>query len=220
MSHRHLWEHEAVIWDFDGTLTARPDMWCRSIAEACQIAGASHVVPELFDETAYLFLPWNREELSHPHAASADDWWSTFLSEVRPLILEHVDPKLVDIDAVLSMVRVLATNPCRFEILRASARVVDELAARGIPQYVLSNHVPELAEVVSQLFPGKFREVWSSGTLGFEKPRVEIFLYALRRLSVPSSAVLMVGDSYERDIEPAKLMGMHSMHVSELGEIQ
>lgn len=208
--------YQAIIWDFDGTLTRRPDMWCTSIAEACQLAGALDVTPADFDNTAYLYLPWNTKQLCHPHAESAELWWHAFLTHVRPLVAERVNRTVVDMEAVLHAVRKLALDPQRYEVLTESTIAVTRISASGLPQYVLSNHVPELDEIVSDLFPYRFREVWSSGRIGFEKPREEIFRYALDRIPFPADTVLMVGDDYYRDLEPARTLGMQVMHVSEV----
>jgi len=119
-------------------------------------------------------------------------------------------------EAVLHAVRKLALDPQRYEVLTESTIAVTRISASGLPQYVLSNHVPELDEIVSDLFPYRFREVWSSGRIGFEKPREEIFRYALDRIPFPADTVLMVGDDYYRDLEPARTLGMQVMHVSEV----
>lgn len=208
---------KAVLWDFDGTLTRRPDMWCNSIAEACWAVGATHVTPEFFDNNAYLFLPWNMERLSHEHSGLPDEWWSEFLCAVRRFVLQHVDPCEVDVEEVLRLVRTTAVDPRRFELITSSVAVVGRVHALGIPQYVLSNHVPELPEIVESLFPGQFRRVWTSGAIGFEKPRVELFHHALDELSMAAEEVLMVGDDHLRDLEPARKIGMRTLHVSEIG---
>src|SRR5215469_2790680 len=163
--------YQAVIWDFDGTLARRPDMWCTSIAEACQLAGAHDVAPADFDETAYLYLPWNTSHLCHAYAHSPELWWRAFLGDVEPLIAQRVGRAVVDVKAVLSEIRLIALDASRYEVIAESAVAVARLNARGIPQYVLSNHVPELEGIVSRLFPDKFQNVWTSGRLGFEKPR-------------------------------------------------
>jgi FMN phosphatase YigB (HAD superfamily) len=207
--------YRAVLWDFDGTLVRRPDMWCTSIAEACLLAGAPGVKPADFDGWAHVHLPWNTSRLSHPHADSPDAWWCSFLAKVEPLVAGRVG-RGVDVQAVLRMVRTLALAPDRYEVIARSAAAVDRTGARGIPQYVLSNHVPELGSIVSRLFPGRFRQVWTSGRIGFEKPRPEIFRHALDRLPFGPEAVLMVGDDACRDLEPARRLGMDVLHVGEV----
>ena len=50
-----------------------------------------------------------------------------------------------------------------------------------------------------------------SGDTGYYKPHPSTFELILERLALPASAVAMVGDSLEADIEPAKAMGMRTV---------
>ena len=47
-----------------------------------------------------------------------------------------------------------------------------------------------------------------SRRVGLYKPDPAIFIYAAARLAVPAPNVLMVGDSFDRDIRPARSAGM------------
>jgi putative hydrolase of the HAD superfamily len=48
---------------------------------------------------------------------------------------------------------------------------------------------------------------------GHWKPHVEIFAAALRLVGVPPESCMMIGDDIDRDIAPARSLGMHSFHV-------
>jgi putative hydrolase of the HAD superfamily len=53
--------------------------------------------------------------------------------------------------------------------------------------------------------------VIDSRVVGCAKPNPAIYAIALDRLKLPASAVMMVGDSYERDIVPAHSLGMRAI---------
>jgi len=55
-----------------------------------------------------------------------------------------------------------------------------------------------------------------SALIGIEKPKPEIFLTALRQLSLPPSKVVFVGDSMERDMIPAGSLGMKTVWLTGL----
>lgn len=59
-----------------------------------------------------------------------------------------------------------------------------------------------------------FESVWISGEQGMEKPDPRLFLRALEGAS-PTSAI-MVGDDLVRDIQPARALGMGTVHVDPL----
>ncbi len=53
--------------------------------------------------------------------------------------------------------------------------------------------------------------VLDSALLGFGKPEPAIFQAALERLQLPAGEVIFVGDSYERDMLPARSLGMRTV---------
>ncbi len=56
-----------------------------------------------------------------------------------------------------------------------------------------------------------FDRIIASKRFGIEKPDPQIFRYMLRALDVPKERVLYVGDDPERDIRPAKALGMKAV---------
>lgn len=58
---------------------------------------------------------------------------------------------------------------------------------------------------------GVFSQIWISGEQGMEKPQAAFFLRALGDAS-PDAAV-MVGDDPDRDILPARALGMRTVHI-------
>ena len=59
---------------------------------------------------------------------------------------------------------------------------------------------------------GFFDEIITSARVGFEKPRIELFQYALRNLRGTSRA-WMIGDSYSADIRGAEAAGLPAILV-------
>ncbi|MFN3567925.1 MAG: HAD-IA family hydrolase [Caldimicrobium sp.] len=51
--------------------------------------------------------------------------------------------------------------------------------------------------------------------IGYLKPRLEIFERALTFFNVYPKEVLIIGDSFEDDIEPAKRLGCHYFHITD-----
>lgn len=56
-------------------------------------------------------------------------------------------------------------------------------------------------------------KIIASEEFGFEKPNARLFEEALDLLKVKAENVLMIGDSYEKDILGAKLLGIDSFHL-------
>lgn len=86
--------------------------------------------------------------------------------------------------------------------------IIEELEARGIPQYALTNMPQEKAEMVFSKIPAfrHMRDVIISGVEKMVKPDPRIYELALRRMGLPVEAVFFTDDS-RANIEAAKAMG-------------
>jgi putative hydrolase of the HAD superfamily len=87
--------------------------------------------------------------------------------------------------------------------------VLKALHDRGLTLGVVSNacgNVPVLCEDFG--FAPFLSVTIDSRRVGVEKPDPAIFRLALEQLRLPAAQVLMVGDSYDRDILPAASLGM------------
>jgi len=56
-----------------------------------------------------------------------------------------------------------------------------------------------------------FDYLWTSRELGATKPELEFFQGVLTELALPPQECLMVGDDYEKDILPARAVGMRTV---------
>ena len=59
-----------------------------------------------------------------------------------------------------------------------------------------------------------FDPILISGNLGFGKPAPEIFAAALRQLNLAQDEAVMVGDSFSRDIEGARAVGIKTVWIN------
>ena len=63
-----------------------------------------------------------------------------------------------------------------------------------------------------------FRYFFTSKELGIEKPDPEFFREILRRMEIQPGECIMVGNSYEKDIAPARIVGMRTIWLSDSTE--
>lgn len=104
----------------------------------------------------------------------------------------------------------------RAELIPGAAELVRTLKARGYPlALVADGPVGTFRNVLGhhQLYP-LFDVLAISGEVGFVKPDVRIFHYALHQLGIAPAdvaRVIMVGNNLERDIKGANALGMVSV---------
>jgi putative hydrolase of the HAD superfamily len=90
-----------------------------------------------------------------------------------------------------------------------------QLLKRLKPVYrlgLISNFYGNVAELCREASLADLLDVIvDSAEIGVSKPDPEIFRIALARLDLTPAQAIFVGDSYERDIEPARGLGMKTI---------
>lgn len=87
--------------------------------------------------------------------------------------------------------------------------VVAGLAARGYLLGVVSNGCGNVHLLCEDLGYAPFLSVVvDSRRASLQKPDPAIFLHAAARLALPPSTIMMIGDSFDRDVQPARSVGM------------
>jgi len=99
-------------------------------------------------------------------------------------------------------------------VRRAAAvnvEILAELRTRGFRLGVVSNGCGNVDVLCADLGYAPFLSlVVDSRRVGLFKPDPAIYSYAAARLALQPSSILMVGDSLDRDVRPAKAVGMRT----------
>ena len=86
--------------------------------------------------------------------------------------------------------------------------------ARTYKLACITNHFSWVRDRAREAGFAEHVSVWAiSAEIGVDKPSPEIFEYALRSAGTDASKVVMVGDRLDRDIAPAKNLGMRTVWV-------
>jgi len=201
-----------VFWDFDGTLAFRHGLWRGSLIEALTAVAPNHCVGA--DEVAQNLtggFPWHQPDVEHRHL-DADAWWAalTPLFE-RAYTLAGVTRPVAS--AAASGVRAHYCDTRRFSLFADTRPVLEQLAREGWRHLIVSNHVPELPEIVHALgLDDVIETVLTSAHTGYEKPNPKMFAEAVARAGTPQE-VWMVGDSPTADIAGAEAVGIPAILV-------
>jgi putative hydrolase of the HAD superfamily len=93
----------------------------------------------------------------------------------------------------------------------ANANLLRELAAHGLRLGVVSNGCGNTAVLCEELgYSPHLAVVLDSQRVGLSKPDPRFFGRAAEEIGIEPTRLLMVGDSLERDIRPAKKIGMQT----------
>ncbi len=205
--------NRVVFWDFDGTLAYSSGKWGSALMTALDEHVPGHGVPH---EAIRPFLqdgfPWHRPDLPHPQLSSAEKWWAEIYSL---LVRASVGVGLPEQTArqLAPLVRKHVSDPGTYRLFDDTIPALEQLTDAGWNHAVLSNHVPELAQVVVGVGLGAYvTNVVCSAETGYEKPHPEAFLIALERTGHPAH-VWMVGDDPEADVRGAEAVGIPAILV-------
>jgi len=201
-----------LIWDFDGTLAIRRGMWSGSLCEV-----ANDLIPErmLAASEIQLFLrsgfPWHQPERRNPPALNSDDWWARLLPTFsKAYSAVGFSPEIAE--TLASRVRNKFIDHRRWEVFEDTIPALTLFHRYGWKQCVLSNHVPELTDLVQSLGLSDFIDrVFCSAITGFEKPNIEAFNQVLESYDCERDSAIMIGDSIASDIEGAKRAGLRTI---------
>ncbi len=208
MGHRKV-----VFWDFDETLTYREWQWRGALAQVAQDADPPLDLT-MQDIRPYLQSgqPWHEPEVPHTHLATADQWWEYMEGVLARSFMAAGVPEHTA-RALSKKVRGEYLDMRYWHVYDDVVPALEALAAEGWRHCVVSNHVPELDEIVEGVgLGGYFDAVLSSAVVGYEKPHPAI--YAMAKGRFPGAEEMwMVGDSYEADYVGAEACGIRAILV-------
>ena len=197
--------HDAILLDLGGTLDGRGG-WRDRFHRLFAACGCADVYP--FDSRVRAFD--YAEERSHAegmaHVGLRDlgrmhvGWQFEALGSDR----QDVAARIVD--------RFVAEVG---DACAVSRGVLDGLVRRGYRLGIVSNGCGNVAALCDEYgFAPFLSAVVDSHCVGCAKPNPAIFRLALDRLRADAAQAVFVGDSLDRDIEPAKALGLRTVWVA------
>ena len=200
---------KVLFWDFDGTLAIPNRAYPWALNEA--LVSLGYEVPwTLVDRCTNTVIPWHTGHYRYPQNTGAQ-WWKDVTRRAE-VFYECSGVKPEDYAAVSeAWRRIMPTYP--HTLYDDAVSVLRRCTDMGFTNCVLSNNYPELPDAIRMLGLGEFFTAYFvSGAIGYDKPRTEIYLHALREMGNPETAY-MIGDNPVADIKGAKLAGLKTVWV-------
>jgi len=200
-----------LIWDFDGTLAERKGMWSGALLEALECERPNHGVgPELVRPYLQTGFPWHEPHNVRDEKVSAEEWWQALYPVFVRAYCEGLRLEHAQAHRLCKAVRDAYVNPRNWLLFEDTQPSLKALAAAGWRHVILSNHVPELRQIVQALGIGSYFEaIFSSAETGIEKPHPRAFHGVLGSLG-PVESAWMIGDSITADVKGAAAAGLQA----------
>ena len=204
---------KAILWDFDGTLARRTGFWSDLLIQLldAEFPGHGYQAAQFRDQMRTGF-PWHDWEQPHPETVTSEAWWSAIGQVLANVLIDAgVAPDVARNAAARAAHHYLDLG--HWEVFADTIPVLTALRAEGWRHAIVSNHVPELPELVDALgLTHLFDAVLTSGLTGYEKPHPEAFARGRQALGHPGQ-IWMVGDNPKVDVEGAEREGIRAVLV-------
>ena len=97
------------------------------------------------------------------------------------------------------------------ETLATSRAIVEELSKR-YPMVLVTNFYGNMPVVLKEFgLDGYFKSIVESSTVGLRKPDPALFALGVEALQLPAEEIIVIGDSYRKDIHPASTLGCNTV---------
>ena len=194
---------KAILFDFGGTLDTDGIHWSENYWDAYEIFNVS-ITKQQYEES-YIF-----SENNMAGKVKTGDSFSATLKYQITLQIEYLTNKNYLHHSLKDNLIEKIHKRCISEVLE-NVEIVKRILLNLRTDYLLgvvSNFYGNLDFILRDLRLRNLFDILIDSTLvGVKKPDPQIFQIALDRIGVTPPDTIVIGDSYDRDIQPAKILG-------------
>lgn len=198
-------EIKGIIFDYGGTIDSHGDHWSEVIYDGYLNAGLE-IDKQIFRD-AYVYA--ERELARTRHILPQHNFYDLLLIKMRLELSDLASRGVVEQGDVEKYSEPIARY-C-YDRARAScaeARPVIEQLSKKYPLMLVSNFYGNVETVIRDMGLREFfNGVIESAVVGVRKPNPTIFKLGVVALDLNPEEVLVVGDSFRKDIEPSLSLG-------------
>ncbi len=205
-----------IIFDYGGTIDTNSRHW----ADVLWSQYLAHQVPVTYEAFREAYVYAERylatHYLVHPHHDFLDVLRFKIYHELAYLVLRHHLPA----DERVPYYNDSIAAACYQFVLRTLklTRPVVEALSRKYPLVLVSNFYGNIQTILTDFNLARyFKNVIESSVVGIRKPDPAIFSLGVGALNLQASDVLVVGDSFSKDIAPAHSIGCHTAWLRGVG---
>lgn len=198
---------KGIIFDYGGTIDTNGIHWAEVIWEQYEKAGCN-VAKELF-RTAYVHA---ERMLAKQHIIETSDTFRILLEKKTALQFDYLR-KEYNITLTTGQQHSVAQG-CYQKVLDTLAvtRPVVERLSLQYPMILVTNFYGNMPVVLEEFaLHNYFRKIVESSVVGLRKPDPALFALGVKALDIPAENILVIGDSYRKDIYPASSLGCQTI---------
>ena len=203
----HIDNLKGIIFDYGGTIDSRGVHWSEVIWDGYCHAGVPVSKQDFRDSYVYA----ERELARTRHILPQHNFYDLLLIKMQIELGNLAELGKLPQQAAAQYAEPVAQY-C-YEQARSSVEearpVLDALHSR-YPMVLVSNFYGNVETVLADFDLRRyFKQIIESAVVGVRKPDPRIFMLGVEALGLQPGEVLVVGDSYKKDIVPAESIGCH-----------
>jgi putative hydrolase of the HAD superfamily len=192
-----------IFWDFDGTLAYRDGMWTDALLCVLVNNGITSIQKEEIRPFLNIGFTWHSPDTPHSELFCGKKWWK-YYEDYFQEIYEKLGIDSIISNKLCKEVKNEYLDIKKWHLYTDTENALKALIQNNYRNVIISNHVPELTEIVQKLEVNQhFYRIYSSGNIGYEKPNIKIYDYVIKDLQASRDDCIMIGDSYDADIAGA-----------------
>lgn len=203
----HIDNLKGIIFDYGGTIDSRGVHWSEVIWDGYCHAGVPVSKQDFRDSYVYA----ERELARTRHIRPQHNFYDLLLIKMQIELGNLAELGKLPQQAAAQYAEPVAQY-C-YEQARSSveeARPVLEALHSRYPMVLVSNFYGNVETVLADFDLRRyFKQIIESAVVGVRKPDPRIFMLGVEALGLQPGEVLVVGDSYKKDIVPAESIGCH-----------
>lgn len=195
---------KGVIFDYGGTIDTNGIHWGEVIAAQYKAAGIN-IERELYRNA---YVHGERTLAKYPIIAP-EDTFHTLLKKKIAIQFEYLREQTQSAQFTPETAEQIADGCYRKvkETIATSRAVLDRLAAH-YPMVLVTNFYGNMPVVLDEFgLAGYFKEIVESSVVGIRKPDPALFALGVKALQLPTNEIVVIGDSYRKDIYPSSTLG-------------
>lgn len=202
-----LTDVKGIIFDYGGTIDTNSRHWAEvlwSQYEACGVPVSKAVFREAY-------VHGERSLAKVPYVKPDHDFHDVLRIKVWLQLAYLVEQRQLDATQVVAedYARRIADGCYRYvlDVLQVTRPVVEQLSRR-YRLVLVSNFYGNIQTILKDFgLDGFFADVIESSVVGVRKPDPAIYRLGVEAMGYPAAETLVVGDSFTKDVVPAKTVG-------------
>ena len=204
---------KGIIFDYGGTIDTNGIHWGEFIWEEYRKAGID-ITREKYRE-AYVH---GERFLAKNPVIEPTDTFHTLLRKKLAIHFDYLRDTQPETEFKESKAVEIA-DACNKNVentLKTACKVIEELSIR-YPIVLVTNFYGNMPTVLKEFnLSGYFKEIVESSVVGLRKPDPALFALGVEALGLKPQEIVVIGDSYRKDIYPASTLGCRTIWLKDI----